>query len=1114
MPRGKQPSAQRRLTWALLISFGFSLCAALGGTTGVRAELKVVPSKVLEFQPRLRWSGRVNSIALHPKRQDHAIISTETGGLFKTEDGGKTWTHLDGLLAPETQDVAYLPGHPNVVIATTARDYQIIPVTPALNGNPGPIVSGRPGPGPGISLGPGVVDPVRTTVGTVPLLTSGGGIWISKDGGVTWSRPVSAVPRAVKKFTKPDRCPVKYSAYKIAIEPGTEKIYVASDCGVSISTDLGKTWTHVEMPAHPRPAFDRRDYLAVAALGGGKVLVGGFAGVLWSEDGGKSWKWEPQTLSGVGGMHALAASRPGEAFVVNQYGRLYQMTTSSTQQRSWTQIRSAPPGRLRCGGIPYVKAFAAEKATRFAGIFSFRTQGVDLYYGDKCAAYNVIGWDDPIAGRTAFPSTWTKLAAQHADARDLAFRVSETREEEFGEWTAATPVMMANDGGLELSADGGRTWKTVGSGPKGINALQITEITGQRIDRTSANGRSRYDLMFGTWDNSLWSSFDTGVTWTTSVCCEGFSIEAERRVPKEADARVTFMACMECKSLISGPGFKKPKQWKDPAAGEGPPTLVSRGIYIQPYYFDPVWAKKNNDKSPQGIRITRDFGKSWKQIADVPGDLSGPLRVAGSGRTQTAYGLLGVGTESRPHLEETSLIDRTHLFRMTEFSVGSRAKVKYPAMKGFGSLGAQPLSGIMGRGLAVDPQDPMHLLAADVINERMVESQDGGENWKPRPDLTRLFTHKGAFAFVGHGPFGTFMPLVSSIVFHPDYPKLILIGTRQGGIFFSSDRGRTWALVPGSEQVINVTDFHWVSLNEAVVATYGRGIWKIQFSIEVKGRISADSFPGSRFVAERCQQSCDVVSFAGSGSQTRYALEEFVAAQGPNVEAGLLVLEGDLPFLREGNGHPSSKHVGAGASYVFFGDDATQFDALKAIADPDQETQPERERDLDERIAALDLPPDERIVGLTRTGGDWSGAIVASKELAVPRPGAEFEFQDTGSDESPLVDKPYIVLSAAKMAAGMALLERESTTLTVRGQGFSPGRALLFELMGHSLDAEPVETRDDGSFLVELDLHLAKGFYQLIVRQDLEDGQTLTDAARFFVMNNDDERTFLDGGGG
>jgi hypothetical protein len=105
---------------------------------------------VQEFQPGVKWGGRSVAIAASAA-SNRAIVATESGGLFRSVDGGASWNHLDGLPPFRLFDVKYAPSDDNIVVATAMRDSRVV---------------------------------------------NGGGIWRSIDGGDTWQRPSSVDPPA------------------------------------------------------------------------------------------------------------------------------------------------------------------------------------------------------------------------------------------------------------------------------------------------------------------------------------------------------------------------------------------------------------------------------------------------------------------------------------------------------------------------------------------------------------------------------------------------------------------------------------------------------------------------------------------------------------------------------------------------------------------------------------------------------------------------------------------------------------------------------------------------------------------------------------------------------
>lgn len=87
---------------------------------------EIGPAKVTGGQtagsPRGDVSGRVNSIAVHPTDPNVAYTCGAQGGLWKTVDGGDTWTPLtDGLPSLASGAVALAPSDPNVIYLGTGE---------------------------------------------------------------------------------------------------------------------------------------------------------------------------------------------------------------------------------------------------------------------------------------------------------------------------------------------------------------------------------------------------------------------------------------------------------------------------------------------------------------------------------------------------------------------------------------------------------------------------------------------------------------------------------------------------------------------------------------------------------------------------------------------------------------------------------------------------------------------------------------------------------------------------------------------------------------------------------------------------------------------------------
>ena len=611
------------------------------------------------------------------------------------------------------------------------------------------------------------------TVASDYRTVSGGGVWRSADWGVTWTQVYSPA----SPFGTADRL----TAREISVAADSGAIYVATNFGVAISNDKGFTWRLSDAFGIPNHEVN-----AVLAQRGGLVVAAGPAGLRRSTDSGATWHAPTTAIGVVSDMHALGGSplTASHVFVVDSTTSLW---ASEDAGDHWTRLTAAPSGGGGCGGIGFIKAVSRRV---------LRGVGLKLYFGNRCHGY----WLTPprIAGTNQFNLTgaWTMMTDDHSDTRDIAF----------GALNA--PLLLAGDGGLQKTADGGATWTLFGGGTAGYNALQITEVTSQRIGNTS-----NFDMYYGTQDNDVRATEGYDSLWPVGQCCEGFFFEMQHQVASDADAQVTYVACYACTRFRSGRRLSGRVVWPSAPAAVMDPKIVGKSFHVQ--------AVGDSATLNPGLAVTRDLGATWSQYAEFNENVKAlPKLSRRSGRppfilpSTVLYQAIQTGFDWTRRFE----IDR--LVRTDQRLAISTASVTYPLMNNFGGLGINPTMFAWYPVFAVDPANPNHLIAPDVIGEKMKETWDGGDNWTDRNDLTALVTDSGAFAFRQW-----WFPHASAISFSEDDPNFVAVGTVQNGIFISTDRGANWNKIYGSERATYITSIHWIRPYSAMVSTYGRGLW-------------------------------------------------------------------------------------------------------------------------------------------------------------------------------------------------------------------------------------------------------------------------------------------------
>lgn len=253
-------------------------------------------------------AGRISTVAIHRSRPDVILIGASRGGLWRSTDGGQSWTPVgDDQVTLVIADVKFAPSNPNVAYAATGDDdvgFWGAGVLKSVDGgvtwariDNGSAANGIPN---GTVLAKLVVDPDdagtvvvagfrhHTDTGAV-LPTS---IFRTTNGGATWTRASLPVPGDTAQFKSlviEESCPSRLWAVDYLNHT------------VIRSQDGGASWMTVATSG--LPAFTLNTKIAVhhgscagpatlyASVNSGAGLAGspGYPGVYRSLDDGASW---------------------------------------------------------------------------------------------------------------------------------------------------------------------------------------------------------------------------------------------------------------------------------------------------------------------------------------------------------------------------------------------------------------------------------------------------------------------------------------------------------------------------------------------------------------------------------------------------------------------------------------------------------------------------------------------------------------------------------------------------------------------------------------------------------------------------------------------------------
>lgn len=290
---------------------------ALAEKRSLKAAGKSARTGTWQFAGPTNIGGRVTDLAIHPDRPQTLYAGAATGGVFRSDDLGNSWTAIfdeqpflgvgDLAIAPSNPDVMYVGtgeangGHNNYAggglfrsdDAGTNWEYRGLAET--------------------VSIGRVVVHPDNpdrlwvAAVGSYFAPNPERGVYASSDGGLSWERTlfVNDSTGVIDLVMRPDNPDVLFASTWQRVRRVTGSYLYGRASGIHRSVDGGQTWEELGADRglpHPNDHLDQSGRARIGRIGldispsfpetiyAYYTDGSGFLGLFRSSDGGDSWE--------------------------------------------------------------------------------------------------------------------------------------------------------------------------------------------------------------------------------------------------------------------------------------------------------------------------------------------------------------------------------------------------------------------------------------------------------------------------------------------------------------------------------------------------------------------------------------------------------------------------------------------------------------------------------------------------------------------------------------------------------------------------------------------------------------------------------------------------------
>jgi len=682
---------------------------------------KGLNSVAWEFIGPLNVGGRVVDIEFDPSDPNIVYAGFATGGVFKSTDMGSSWFPVfDSLAVLTVGDIAIDPQNTEVIYVGTGE----------ANGGHNNF--------------------------------PGGGVFKSTNAGLTWQflglEETTSIGRVLVHPTNPNI--VYLAAVGSYFSPNEER-------GVYKSTDAGLTWNKSLFISDSTGAIDiimdptNPDRMMAAMWErvrrpNASHLYGPSSGIYKTSDGGSNWQLIPSS-AGLPNPNSQNVGRIGLSISQSNPDIVCALFTNGTQIISLFRTTNF--------GSTWEDIDTDNELQNGAATFSWYFGQVRVHPTNPDIIYVM---DVAFMRTTNGGSNWPIIYGYggpgqlHVDHHALAFHP-----------TDPSFIINGNDGGINISTDGGAGW----SNPIQIPATQFYEIGLDASNPLAAYG--------GTQDNGTNRTLDGGLdNWQHIYGGDGFYVIVDFTNPniiyaesqngglgKSTDGGNNFF------SATNGINSNEPTNWSTPVVMDPNNNNI--------LYYGTNYLYRTTNGANNWVKIS-------PQLTDwVPGRRLGTLTTIAVAPTNSE--IIYVGT------------DDSHVWVSTDNGASWNE---------------------ISDGL---PERWVTRVAVDPTDENMVYATFNGLKWKdPQPHVFRS-TDKGTT----WSDISSNLPdaPVNAFAVDPVEPSRLYLGN-DVGMYVSFNSGQSWWVLGEGLPILPIGDIEiHPNTRELVAGTYGRSMYKIDLNL-------------------------------------------------------------------------------------------------------------------------------------------------------------------------------------------------------------------------------------------------------------------------------------------